>query len=91
MVLNTVRHFDDSSSSICQNADLKSIFENYLHPSSFALMSSCRGIGWLVGIMALLTLHASSVILFESSVFGAIAAFETHGAGWFIGCFSMIS
>ena len=41
-------------------------------------MSSCRGIGWLVGVMALLTLRALSVILIEPSVFGAIAAFETH-------------
>ena len=54
-------------------------------------MSSCRGIGWLVGIMALLTLCASSVTLIEPSVSGAITAFETHGAGWFIGCSSMIS
>ena len=91
MAWNTVSYLDDSSSSVCQNADLKSIFENHLHPASFALMSSCCGMGWLVGIMALLTLHASSVILIEWSVFGAITAFETHGAGWFIGCFSMIS
>ena len=54
-------------------------------------MSACRGIGSLVGIMALLTLRASSDILIEPSVFGAITAFETHDVGWFIGCCSMIS
>ena len=48
-------------------------------------------VGWLVGIMALLKLRVSSVILIEPSVFGAITAFETHGAGWFIGYSSMIS
>ena len=54
-------------------------------------MSSCCGVGWLVGIMALLMLRASSVIQIEPSVFGAITVFQTHGAGWFIGCSSMIS
>ena len=79
--------FKATLSSLC--TDL--IFENHLHPVSFALMSSYCGVGWLVDIMALLTLQALSVILIEPSVFGAITAFETYGAGWFIGCSSMIS
>ena len=82
-----INMFKATLSSLCTGL----IFENHLHPVSFALMSSCCGVGWLVDIMALLTLQALSVILIEPSVFGAITAFETHGAGWFIGCSSMIS
>ena len=35
----TLRYLDSSSISICQKADLKSIFEKILQPANFALTS----------------------------------------------------
>ena len=41
--------------------------------------------------MALLTLRASSVMRIAPSAFGAITAFEIHGAGSVAGCSSITS
>ena len=48
---NTVTYLEESSNSICQKVNLKSIFEKRVQPASLDLISSCRGIDWLVGII----------------------------------------
>ena len=58
LVWKTVKYLDDSSNSICQKSYLKSIFEKILQPVNFELMSSCRGIGWFVPMIALFTFLA---------------------------------
>ena len=88
---NTVKYLEESASSVYQKADLKSTFKNSLQLASLDLISSCCGIGLLVGIMALLTLCAFKVILSDPSALGVITIFETDSAGWFIGCSSVIS
>ena len=70
-----MRYLESGSSSSCQKADLRSIFEKTMAPCSFALMSSCLGIGRFDDCIALLMFFVSSVILSERTVF------EIHGAG----------
>ena len=88
---NTVKYLEESSCSIYQKTDMKSIFKNSVQPASLDLISSCDGIGWLVGIIDLLMLFGSKVILSVPSALGFITIFETHGEGWFIGCSLVIS
>ena len=86
LVWKTFKYLDELSNSICQKADLKSIFEKILQLANFALMSSGRCIGWCVSMIALFTFLELIVIIIEPSDLGTMTAFDTHDDGSFVGC-----
>ena len=84
-----VVYLESWCSSSYRNVLVKSIFEKILQLHSFALMSSCLGIGRFVDWIALIMLLVSSITLSNPSVFGVTTVFDIHDAGLSEGSSSM--